>query len=76
MSITEGVNQPRGMSHINLNTAKIICRESQADGVIVIAVKGNDIRSVSWGKDLTQCQRFGKCLDTIVDKLEAGEVAL
>ena len=66
----------RNMKNINLTTARKICDEAKADGVLIIGITDGAIKSVAWGKNAIECKRYGIMLDTIVDKLESGEILL
>ena len=62
------------MKNINLTTARKICDEARADEVILIAFKDGNYASASWGKDRLCCERYGRTLSAIGDRLESGEI--
>lgn len=62
------------MKNISLTTARKLCDEAGADGVILIAFRDGNYASVSWGRNRLECERYGNALSAICDKLDYGEI--
>lgn len=62
------------MKNINLTTAKKLCEEAGADGIILMAFINGNYISVSWGKNRLECERYGLLLDKINKKIDDGEI--
>ena len=44
------------------------------EGAVLLAVRGETFQVVSWGKDKTQCKRFGRITEDIGTAIQEGGI--
>ena len=61
---------------VSVEKAKRLAKELDADAVIVIAFRGDNFATTSYGKDRATCQAFAKVCDRIHEDIEEGIIPM
>ena len=61
---------------VPIKEAKSLAKKLGADAVIVVAFKGQQYATTSYGKDRATCQAFSKVCDQIHDDIGNGSIPI